>query len=84
MEGGARVERKEVRGFLAKLPSPSSPSIQNRGGRDWGRPVQPASAIAGAPGHGSAWEVGQNEEGAEGVSTPCLPWAEVACGGGSA
>jgi hypothetical protein len=28
--------------------------------------------------------IGENGEGTEGISTPCSPWAGVACGGGSA
>jgi hypothetical protein len=33
--------------------------------------------------HGDGREVGQNVEGAEGISAPCSPCARVACGGGS-
>jgi hypothetical protein len=35
---------KDEEGGFAKPPSPSSPSIQNRGGA-WGRPDRPAEAI---------------------------------------
>jgi hypothetical protein len=39
---------------------------------------------AGDPGHGDGRETEQNGGGVEGISTPCSPWTEIACGGDSA
>jgi hypothetical protein len=76
-------KRRKVRRFLAKpplLPLPWS-RTKREGDRPGGRP---AGALAGGPVHGDGREMGQHGEGAEGISAPCLPWAEVVCGGGSA
>jgi hypothetical protein len=68
---------------LAKRPSSSSPSVQNRegegGGSGGGRPA----AIAGEPGPSGGRAVGQNDEGFTGDRFPYLPWAVVARGGSS-
>jgi hypothetical protein len=68
---------KEGEGVFAKPPSPSSPSVQNRGG-DWGRSERPAAAIAGALGHGKGRRVGGNGEEAEEVRFPPSPWVGAA------
>jgi hypothetical protein len=75
-------KRRKVRRFLAKPPSPSPSSVQNREGGD--RPGgRPAGALAGSPEHGDGLEMGQNGEEAEGISAPCSPCAMVACRGDS-
>jgi hypothetical protein len=68
---------------LAKRPSFSSPSVQNREGEGGGSGGGRLAAIAGEPGPGGGRAVGQNVEGFTGNQFPYLPWAVVARGGGS-
>jgi hypothetical protein len=73
-------KRGKGRGVRAKCPSSSSPpdpeQRRGRGGLGRRRAAAPqGSAAAGGRGNGG---------GIEGISTPCLPWAGIACGGSSA
>jgi LmbE family N-acetylglucosaminyl deacetylase len=88
-ERGDRVtvwwgKRGKARGFLAKRPSPSSPhgSEQREEGDRAAAGLEGGGA--GGPGHGGGRGMGQREEGDEGISSPCSPWARMRCGGGSA
>jgi hypothetical protein len=77
-------KRKGGRGFLAKWPSSSSLSNQNRegerGGRGGGRP---GGGGAGGPAQGGGREVAQNGEEAEGNRFRSLPRVGVLRRGGS-
>jgi hypothetical protein len=82
IERGARWEEKGERSGGFGKTALSFPFLGlEQGGRGIGRA---AGALAGGPVHGDGREMGQHGEGAEGISAPCLPWAEVVCGGGSA
>jgi hypothetical protein len=73
--------KERLGGFWAKVPFFSPPPDPEQG-----REVGAASADGGRrhP-RGQRWPgIGEKGEGTEGISTPCSPWAGVACGGGSA
>jgi hypothetical protein len=72
------------RGFLAKAPSPSPPSIQTEQRR--GGAAAPASGGAGRPASRPRRRTarGEKEEGDEGVDSTHSPWVKAARGGGSA
>jgi hypothetical protein len=72
-------KKGKSKGVRAKRPSSSPDSEQ-------GKEAGAASAGGGRrrPRGRRQPREGENREGIEGISTPCLPWAGIACGGGSA
>jgi hypothetical protein len=87
-----RRERIEKGGSVEKGGGPGGfkpnghplPFDQNRGGGGIDRAGRLARVLACGPVHGDAQKMGQNGEEDEGIPAPCLPWAEMVCGGGSA
>jgi hypothetical protein len=82
---GAFGKMKEGRGVfgLKSLLPPLARARTERGGKAE-RWSAGQGGGAGGPSHGGGREMGQNGEEAEGISSPCSPWAGVARGGGSA
>jgi hypothetical protein len=76
------VEGKEGQGAPSKTVVSFFSNRTEEGGGD--RPGgRPAEVLAGSPGHGDGWEMGQNEEGDERDRFPPSPWVGAARGSGS-
>jgi hypothetical protein len=78
-------KRRKVGGLLAKPPSPSSPRFRTEGGGQSRAAGWPGGGRgAGGPEHGGGQGMGQNGEEDAGIRFSFLPWAVMACKGGSA